>query len=95
MKKPTGNTRRRFLGATAAGAMGLSGGDLVQPARADPPAINEVPAAPGTLNVLSKRSVAAGSTGHLHLRFVPRTDLVDGARLWLFYDIRQGARVGQ
>ena len=94
MDKAT-DSRRRFLEATAAGAVGLSTGSLVRANQAEPASNEHGEAAPGQLTVLSRQTIPTHSTGDLNLRFTPAVDLRLGAKLWLFYDIRQGANVGQ
>ena len=94
MNKNT-DSRRRFLGATAAGAIGFSTRSLVQ---ADSVASGQGEAAlpvPGELTVLSGQSIPLRSTADLSLRFTPHIELSAGAKLWLFYDIRQSAKAGQ
>ena len=89
------DSRRRFLGATAAGALGFSTGDLAQAGSAIAPHDEEVLPIPGKLSVLSAQSLALRSTADLSLRFTPLVQLSAGAKLWLFYDIRQAAEAGQ
>ena len=87
-------SRREFLGAATAGAVGISAGVLNRSLRADD-ALQQENSSPGRFDVTSRRVVRAGDVTDLRLRFTPRSDLQQGARLWLFYDIRQGAEPGQ
>ena len=88
------SSRREFLEATTAGAVGMSTGLLNGSLCADD-SLRLENSSPGRLDVTSRRVLPAGDVTDLRLRFVPRTDLKQGARLWLFYDIRQGAEPGQ
>jgi hypothetical protein len=89
------SSRRQFLEATTAGAIGFSTGMLSGSVKAasTSPASKETTV--GTLSIVSKQSIRKGSTGDLHLRFHVNVDLKPGAKLWLFFDIRQGALTAQ
>ncbi len=86
------SSRRDFLEASAAGAIGLSTTLLTSSSMA---ADKSREASPGNLKLISGRSISKGSTGDLHLRFQSDLDLKPGAALWLFFDIRQGAGAAQ
>ena len=88
------NSRREFLGATVTGAFGVSAGWLTRPTAI---AASDIDArtSPGELSVMSARSIAKESTEDLHLRFVANDTLREGAKLWLFFDIRQDAGMMQ
>ena len=87
----TSDSRRQFLEATAAGAIGLTTGLLASP-NADATRSGD---ALGVLSVASGQTIRKASTGDLHLRLKTNIALQTGAKLWLFFDIRQGAANGQ
>ncbi len=89
------NSRREFLRTTTAGAVALSTGAVAATspsgALASPGRSSDL----GELRIVSDRVVAAGGKHDLHLAFTAKVDLQPGAKLWLFFEDRQGAAVGQ
>ena len=94
-KSNASDSRRKFLESTAAGAIGISTGMLAASAKADPIDDGDQQPAVGMLSVASDRRIRKGSTGDLRLQFKTKVDLAASAKLWLFFDIRQGAGNGQ
>lgn len=88
MKKGSSNvdSRRQFLESTAVGAIGVSSGIFCPSVLA-----RKAGAMLGELSIESDQSITIGSPSRLHLRFKGNVDLVVGAKLWLFFDFRQGA----
>ena len=90
----TPKSRRDFLETTATGVAGASAGWIASKSSAAPTAALS-PHDLGQLTIVSGQSMPMATVGELRLRFEPRVQLAQGAKLWLFFDIRQGAEVPQ
>lgn len=86
-------SRRRFLQATAGGAVGLSAGiSCASPAGVP----SDGTCAAGSLSVQSHGLLPASRRfERVRLRFRPTAALAPQTAIWLFYDIRQGAHAAQ